>query len=90
MMSAHWLLWLGAGLIALFLLAQFVQNPGIWFWRVIKGGILGCLFVFAVNWVGSYLHIHIPFNPVTALAAGFLGIPGIVALVALKLLIFPA
>ncbi|MCL6594563.1 MAG: pro-sigmaK processing inhibitor BofA family protein, partial [Alicyclobacillus sp.] len=50
--------------------------------------VLGCLFIYAVNWVGQQFHFHLPLNPVTALTAGFLGIPGLVALVALHLWLY--
>lgn len=84
-----WLLWIGAGLIGLFIVAQFFRSPTQLMWRAVKGIALGCLFVFAVNWVGGYFNFHLPFNPATALTAGFLGLPGVIALVTLKLWMFP-
>ncbi|EPZ53224.1 MULTISPECIES: pro-sigmaK processing inhibitor BofA family protein [Alicyclobacillus] len=84
---AMWL-WVGVIVIVAFLIGQFFRKPGTVAWLIVRNCALGCLFVFAVNWVGTYLHFHLPFNPITALTAGFLGLPGIAALVALKLWVF--
>lgn len=83
-------LWLGGGLIGVFVLAQLLQHPRQIVWKLSKSAVLGCLFVFAVNWIGQYFHYHLPFNAVTALTAGFLGLPGVAALITLQLWLFPA
>jgi inhibitor of the pro-sigma K processing machinery len=44
--------------------------------------------VLAVNWIGGYFHYHLPLNPVTALVAGFLGLPGVAALITMQLWLF--
>lgn len=88
MSNPNVILWAGLGIIALVVLAQVVKYPGQIFWKVVKSAILGCLFIFAVNWVGQYFHFHLPFNPITALTAGFLGIPGIAALITVELWLF--
>lgn len=88
MIHSQWILWAGAGLIALVVVAQVVKYPGLIFWKLVKSAVIGCLFIFAIDWVGQYFHYHLPFNPLTALTAGFLGIPGVVALVSLQLWLF--
>ncbi|WP_134159668.1 pro-sigmaK processing inhibitor BofA family protein [Alicyclobacillus sacchari] len=85
--SSVWL-WGGAIVLGVLIVSQFFQQPGRAAWRIVRNVALGCLFVFAVDWIGSYLHFHVPFNPVTALTAGILGVPGVAALVAMKLWIF--
>lgn len=72
-------------LVGAVVITQFARYPGQMVWKLVKSAVLGCLFVLAVNWIGGYFQFHLPFNPVTALTAGFLGIPGVAALVALKL-----
>lgn len=91
-MTQHesWLLLGGAGLLGLFLLTQVVQYPKKILWTLTKSAVFGVLFVVAVNWVGGYFNFHLPFNPATALTAGFLGIPGVLALVTLHLWVFPS
>jgi len=82
------LLWMILFLAGVFAVTQIVKYPGHIAWKVVKSGALGCLMIFAVNWIGGYLHFHLPFNPWTALTAGFLGIPGLVALVVLQVWVF--
>jgi inhibitor of the pro-sigma K processing machinery len=88
MSHSQLILWIGAALVALALVAQVVKYPRQVFWKVLKSAAFGCLFIFAVDWVGQYFHYHLPFNPLTALTAGFLGIPGVVALVTLQLWLY--
>lgn len=83
--SMHLALWTGIALVGLFALSQVARYPKQVFWRFAKAAALGCLFILAVNWVGGYFHYHLPFNPYTALVAGFLGVPGMAALVTLHL-----
>ncbi|MGO4890597.1 pro-sigmaK processing inhibitor BofA family protein [Anaerobacillus sp. MEB173] len=46
--------------------------------------MIGALFLFFLNAFGSMIGFHIPINFITATISGFLGIPGIVALIAIK------
>ncbi|AEH46103.1 pro-sigmaK processing inhibitor BofA family protein [Parageobacillus thermoglucosidasius] len=43
--------------------------------------IVGALVLFVINAVGGTFHVHIPINFITALICGFLGIPGVAALI---------
>lgn len=45
--------------------------------------IIGALFLFFLNAFGSAFDYHIPINLVTASVSGFLGIPGLIVLVAI-------
>lgn len=45
--------------------------------------LIGALFLFFLNIVGNQFGIHIPINVVTSAVSGFLGIPGLFALVAI-------
>ncbi|WP_243525393.1 pro-sigmaK processing inhibitor BofA family protein [Bacillus pseudomycoides] len=51
--------------------------------------IIGVVLLFAVNVVGTYFGFHIPINLGTASVSSVLGIPGICALVIIKLYIMP-
>lgn len=81
--------WIGLGLIGFFLLAQLMRHPKQILLRIFRTAVMGCLFVIAVDWIGQYFHYHLPFNPLTALTAGLLGIPGVLALITLQLWVFP-
>lgn len=49
--------------------------------------IIGALFLFFLNAFGSVFDYNIPINLVTASVSGFLGIPGIIALIAIDYLV---
>ena len=44
---------------------------------------LGLLMILLVNVFGTYIGLSIPFNTVTALVSGLLGLPGVIVLVIL-------
>lgn len=88
MTQGHILLYAGAAIVAIIVVAQVLRHPGQVFWKLAKSAALGCLFVLGVNFVGQYFHYHLPFNAITALTAGFLGLPGVGMLIALQLWLF--
>lgn len=49
--------------------------------------IIGALFLFFLNAFGSVFDYHLPINIVTASVSGFLGIPGLIALVVIDLFV---
>lgn len=49
--------------------------------------LVGALFLFFLNAFGTLIDLHIPINIMTASISGFLGLPGMVALIAIKQLI---
>ncbi|ACV57180.1 pro-sigmaK processing inhibitor BofA family protein [Alicyclobacillus acidocaldarius] len=82
--SSVWL-WCGAVVLGALVVSQFFQKPSRALLWMLRGLLLGCLLMGAVDAVGSYLGFHLPLNPITVLAAGFLGLPGLAALVVLHL-----
>lgn len=46
--------------------------------------LIGALFLFFLNAIGNQFGIHVPINLITASVSGFLGIPGLFALVAVQ------
>jgi len=73
------------GVFLLYLIARVLVLPLRILLRLLYNALVGALLLAFVNFVGGYvLGIYLPINPVTALVAGFLGIPGIVLLVALQ------
>ncbi|MFA8439008.1 pro-sigmaK processing inhibitor BofA family protein [Pueribacillus sp. YX66] len=49
--------------------------------------MIGALLLFFLNVIGGQFHVHIPINLVTVSVSGFLGIPGLAALVAIDQII---
>jgi len=53
--------------------------------RLVINGIVGALALIVFNLFGSYIGITIGVNPITALIAGFLGIPGVLLMIFVKI-----
>ncbi|HHY78608.1 MAG TPA: pro-sigmaK processing inhibitor BofA [Clostridiales bacterium] len=52
--------------------------------KFIINGIIGAVILFFLNIFGSFIGITIAINPITALIAGFLGVPGVLLLLFLQ------
>jgi len=52
--------------------------------KLVLNGIVGAIALFVINIFGNFFGLTIGINPVTALIAGFLGIPGIILLLFLQ------
>lgn len=72
------------GLILLYIIGRILFVPVKFVLKLIYNGIIGGIMLWFLNIVGSYFGLHIAINPVTALVAGFLGVPGVILLVVLK------
>ncbi|HHV61358.1 MAG TPA: pro-sigmaK processing inhibitor BofA [Firmicutes bacterium] len=72
------------GLLLLYLLANVLLIPLRFVMRLIYNGVIGGILLWIINIMGRHFDIMVPINPITALVAGFLGIPGIVLLIALR------
>ena len=64
-------------LALLFLIIKLLKWP----LKILINGILGIILLYIANIVGSYIGFVLPVNAISALIAGFLGIPGIIFLV---------
>lgn len=74
------------GLIFLFLLGKIFVAPMKVIGRLIINAIIGGILLWVIDYFGVYIGLRIPINPVTALIAGVLGVPGIVLLIVLQYL----
>lgn len=55
--------------------------------RLVINGIIGGIVILIINLVGTTIGFTISLNPVSALVAGILGLPGVILLVILKYLL---
>ena len=76
----------GIGLTLLCLIGYLLLVPRRFMWRLLAGGVLGALTLWAVNLLGRLTGFSVAVNPFTAMAMGFLGLPGAALVVALQLL----
>ena len=74
------------GLLLLCLIGYLLLVPMRFMWRLMAGGVLGALALGLVNLLGGLMGFGVEINPFTAMAVGFLGLPGAALVVALQLL----
>ena len=72
------------GLILIQLIGKLLLVPGRFFWRVAASGVAGALALAGINLLSRFTGFSIPLNPFSALAVGFLGLPGAVFIIALN------
>lgn len=77
----------GIGLLVIYFLVRMLVVPMRWLFLLVYNGVIGGLILWIINLVGGYADFHLALNPMTALAAGFLGIPGVALLAVLKYLV---
>ena len=75
------------GLALICLTGYLLLVPMKFLWRLLAGGVLGALALMLVNLVGALFGFSVNVNPFTAMAVGFLGLPGAILVVLLQLLL---
>ena len=75
------------GLALLCLIGCLLLVPMRFMWRLVAGGVMGALALMMVNLLGGLLGFKVEINPFTAMAVGFLGLPGAALVVALRVLL---
>jgi len=71
-------------IIAVVIIAKILSWPFKIIFKLILNILLGAVLIIIVNTFGSGFGLHIPFNAVTALTSGILGIPGVILLIILQ------
>ena len=74
-------------LLLLMLLLKVLVLPIRWFWKVFVNSGCGFLCLWLLNSISSFTGLLFPINAVTALIAGFLGLPGILLLAILQFML---
>lgn len=64
-------------MLLLALLLRLLVLPIRWFWKVFVNSACGFLCLWLLNSVSGFTGLYFPINNVTAIIAGFLGLPGI-------------
>ncbi|MFZ3171090.1 MAG: pro-sigmaK processing inhibitor BofA family protein [Carboxydocellales bacterium] len=86
-MSVGVLLLIGFGIVLLYLFGTAFETPMKVMFKLIVSGALGGLALVVLNFIGSIINFSVALNPLSALTVGFLGIPGVMLLIVLKLII---
>jgi inhibitor of the pro-sigma K processing machinery len=71
-------------IIAVFIIAKILSWPFKIIFKLIINILLGALLIIIVNTFGAGIGLNIPFNTITALTSGLLGIPGVILLIILQ------
>ncbi|MBA4544245.1 pro-sigmaK processing inhibitor BofA family protein [Thermoactinomyces daqus] len=82
-----WILLAAAGLVFFMAVSRSVKEPFKWIWLGLLYTVMGGIVLFVVNFFGQTFHFHLAINPVTAFITGFLGIPGLLYLAAVKMIL---
>lgn len=74
------------GILAVYFVGKMFLVPIKWLWKLIYNGVVGGVMLWVVNLIGAHFDFVIGINVISALVAGFLGIPGVILLVLFKFL----
>jgi len=77
-------------LFLLLIAARLLVKPLRLLVKLIFNSLIGLMLLLGFNFIGGFLGISIPVNIVTVLTAGFLGVPGLILLIAVKILNLPS
>ena len=87
-MDGQYLLYGLLGIVILFLAIKLLKWPI----KIVINGIIGVVILYAVNFiianlslVGINVSFSLAINPITALIAGFFGVPGVIVLIIIAL-----
>lgn len=74
------------GLVLIYVVGKIFVVPLKLIGKLFMNAIIGGILLWVIDYFGSYIGMRIPINPITALIAGVLGVPGIVLLIVLHYL----
>ncbi len=79
----QYLIFIGC-IIALIIIAKILSWPVKIIFKLLINIFLGGILLLVVNIFGAGFGLNIPFNTITALTSGILGIPGVILLIILQ------
>ncbi|AWK50168.1 pro-sigmaK processing inhibitor BofA [Clostridium beijerinckii] len=87
-MGGQYLLYGLLGIVILFLAIKLLKWPI----KIVINGIIGVIILYVVNFIianlsliGINVSFSLAINPITALVAGFFGVPGVIVLIIIAL-----
>ncbi len=72
-----------AGFFLVLLFLRLFRKPLVFILRVLFSIAVGGILLLLINTFGTSIGLHLAVNPVTALLAGTLGLPGVIVLLCL-------
>ncbi|MGC5326764.1 pro-sigmaK processing inhibitor BofA family protein [Brevibacillus sp. SYSU BS000544] len=87
-MGTEWIVaFIVIGVLLLVAASKSMTKPLRWVGLLALNVVIGAILLFFANLIGEMAGYHIPINPVTAVLTGFLRIPGVLALIGIKMFI---
>jgi inhibitor of the pro-sigma K processing machinery len=81
------ILFFALGLVMLYFTGWLLLAPLKFIMKLLVSGLLGGLMLLILNLVGGLFSVTIAINPLSAVIAGYFGLPGIILLLLIKLII---
>ena len=75
------------GLVLLYLSGWLLLAPLKFILKLVLSGLLGGVLLLVINLIGGLFSVTIAINPLSAVVAGYFGVPGIILLFVLKLIL---
>ncbi|NMB02398.1 MAG: pro-sigmaK processing inhibitor BofA [Firmicutes bacterium] len=76
-----------AGVLIIYALGKMLLIPLRTIFNLVVNAVIGGGVLLLVNLIGGYWGFHVGVNPITALVVGLLGVPGVILIIALRLLL---
>ena len=77
----------GAGILILYILCKILTVPLRIIWKLLVNAVIGIVVLFLFNLLGGLVGLSIPINAVNALITGFLGVPGVILILILRIIL---
>ena len=75
------------GLVLIYVLGRMFFMPLKLIFNLLYNALIGGVMLWVVNFLGGHIGFTLTINPLTAVIAGFLGLPGVLLLILIKLFI---
>ncbi len=76
-----------AGVLFLYALGKMLLIPLRNIFQLIVNAVIGGGVLLVINFIGSFWGFGVGVNPLTALVVGLLGVPGVILVIALRLIL---
>lgn len=86
-MELSWAIGLILGVVVFMMLVSLAAGPLALLARLLASALAGALVVILLNMMLGWSGFHLPLNPVTAVAVGALGVPGLLAVFLIRTLL---
>ena len=80
-------LFFALGLVLLYFTGWLLLAPLKFIMKLLVNGLVGGLLLLVINLIGGFFSVTIAINPLSAVIAGYFGLPGIILLLLFKLIL---